>query len=311
MVFYLLCDYMYQGLYTSKQSNQFKTVLLLVLFPMLLALVVWGVFVFLSDSPTLIAKAQDALFAMTQLMTVMVPIIVIWCLIMFFFQKNLMFHFTGAKEISRKQEPELYNLVENLCISRGLPVPRIGIIEDSGLNAFALGWRMSDSRVVFTRGLLRTLDKKEIEAVAWHELTHILNKDSLLMMVMVLYIGIIGVIGEILMRTRSNDSNNRNPLIFVGIGLIILGYIAYPLIRLAVSRRREFLADAGAVELTHDNQAMISALRKISQKPTINLQNSETASLFIANPLSPESWFWSLFQTHPPIEERISALQNY
>lgn len=222
-----------------------------------------------------------------------------------------MFSFSGAKAITRKENPEIYNLVENLCISRGLPTPKIGIIENPGMNAFALGWRASDSWIVFTSWLLKNLEKHEIEAVAAHELTHIINKDSLLMLVMVLYVGAISLFGEILIRTWSKgDSNSKgkNLLPLIGIVFLLLGYIVYPLVRLAISRKREYLADAGSVLLTKDNQAMISALRKISQNAEIPLKNNEMAAMFISNPLNKLS---SWFETHPSLEDRIKALEGY
>lgn len=201
-------------------------------------------------------------------------------------------------------------MIENLCISRGLPTPRIGIIETPGMNAFALGWRPKDSWIVFTRGLLNALEKSEIEAVAGHELTHIINKDSLLMLVMVLYIGAISLLGEILLRSggRGGNSKNKNVLPLIGLVLLMLGYLFYPLVKLAISRKREYLADAGSVELTKDNQAMISALRKISARPEVKLDNKEMAAMFIVNPFKKMS---SLFQTHPSIEDRIKALEHY
>ena len=172
-------------------------------------------------------------------------------------------------------------MIENLCISKGLPTPRIGIIETPGMNAFALGWRPKDSWIVFTRGLLNALEKSEIEAVAGHELTHIINNASLLMLVMVLYIGAISLLGEILLRSggRGGNSKNKNVLPLIGLVLLMLGYLFYPLVKLAISRKRE-----------------------------VKLDNKEMAAMFIANPFKKMS---SLFQTHPSIEDRIKALEHY
>ena len=231
-------------------------------------------------------RMQEALTETGAALALLAPVLMIWLLISFFFQRQLMFSFSWAKPVTRAQEPKLYNMIENLCISKGLPTPRIGIIETSGMNAFALGWRPKDSWIVFTRGLLNALEKSEIEAVAGHELTHIINKDSLLMLVMVLYIGAISLLGEILLRSggRGGNSKNKNVLPLIGLVLLMLGYLFYPLVKLAISRKREYLADAGSVELTKDNQAMISALRKISARPEVKLDNKEMAAMFIANP---------------------------
>lgn len=255
-------------------------------------------------------RMQEALTETGAALALLAPVLMIWLLISFFFQRQLMFSFSWAKPVTRAQEPKLYNMIENLCISKGLPTPRIGIIETPGMNAFALGWRPKDSWIVFTRGLLNALEKSEIEAVAGHELTHIINKDSLLMLVMVLYIGAISLLGEILLRSggRGGNSKNKNVLPLIGLVLLMLGYLFYPLVKLAISRKREYLADAGSVELTKDNQAMISALRKISARPEVKLDNKEMAAMFIANPFKKMS---SLFQTHPSIEDRIKALEHY
>jgi len=245
-----------------------------------------------------------------EILVVLWPVLMIWILIAFFFQRQLIFSFSGAKPITRQEHPEIYNIVENLCISRGLPTPKIWIINQEWMNAFALGRRASDSRIVFTTGLLEKLDKREIEAVAAHELTHIINKDTLLMLVIVLYIWAISIIGDILIRTGRGKWNGKgkNILPLIGLALMILWYLLYPLIRLAISRKREYLADAGSVQLTKDNQAMISALKKINQKPEIELKNKEMSAMFIENPLDNA---FSIFQTHPSIEDRIKALENY
>jgi len=234
-----------------------------------------------------------------------------------------MFKFSGAKEITRTENPEIYNIVENLCISRGLPLPKIWIIPTPGLNAFATGRKTKDSRIVFTQGLLDTLNKKEIEAVAAHELSHITNKDSMLMLVTVVFIGIISVLGEILIRIRigGNNKDNRIQLItmLAWLAFLLLGYLVYPLLRLAISRKREFLADAGAVELTKDNDAMISALRKISGHSSVPNAKKNVAMFFIESPTVSnaevteigKSKKSSIRDTHPSIDERISALQNF
>jgi heat shock protein HtpX len=197
------------------------------------------------------------------------------------------------------------------------------MIETSGLNAFATGRRTKDSRIVFTRGLLDTLNKREIEAVAAHELSHIINKDSMLMLVTVVFIGIISVVGELLIRVRigGNNKGSRTQLIMVimGIAFLLLGYLIYPLIRLAISRKREFLADAGSVELTKDNQAMISALQKISGQSAVPSANKNIAMFFIESPRASNEEVMgmakpkasSLRDTHPSIAERISALQHF
>jgi heat shock protein HtpX len=289
------------------RTNRMKSFLLVLSLPLILGIVVFLAFyqgaleTWMSNE----AVINAALDWTMNFLSVCVPILLIWLAIAFFCQKKIMFSFSWARELTRKENPELYNIVENLCITRWLPTPKIWIIEDNWMNAFAVWWRMKDSWVCFTRWLINNLDKKEIEAVAWHELTHIINKDSLLMAITILYIGIVWTIWREIYY-RSSDEKTRK----LWLAFVILWYAFYPLIRLAISRKREYLADAGSVVLTHDNQAMISALRKIWQNSTVNLKNDSIASLFIENPLTWGS-LSTLFQTHPSIEDRIKALEHY
>ena len=213
----------------------------------------------------------------------------------------------------RTENPEIYNIVENLRISQGLPTPNIGIIDDDSLNAFATWWKIEKSWIVFSRWLISKLNKAEIEAVAAHELSHIINKDSLLMIVIVVFVGIIGTLGQILIRVRSkNDSWKGNPLPLIGLVFLIVGYLLYPFIQFAISRKREYLADAGSVVMTKDKYAMISALQKISQDPVIeSIEKDTVAAMCIQSPFAGKSKFKSLLSTHPSIEDRVKALESY
>ena len=287
------------------RTNRIKTYILVFSLPVILAIVIFLI-CYYDISKTGITNGSvvnEAMDNTVEFLSIWVPLLLIWLVIAFYYEKKIMFSFSWAKEVTRKEEPEIYNIVENLCITRWLHTPKIGIIEEEWMNAFALWRRTKDSRICFTRWLINNLDRKEIEAVAGHELTHIINKDSMLMLVTILYIWAIGTAWRyIYFRWWSGKRNN------IWLALIVLWYAFYPLIRLAISRKREYLADAGSVLLTHDNQAMISALRKISQKPKVSLKNDSIASLFIENPLSGIS---TLFQTHPSIEDRIKALEHY
>lgn len=311
----------YQWMIGFKQSNQRKTILLMVLFPIFLFALTLLITTFFATNSAydMTIRFNEGIRITGEIFIVLLPIIIIRGIITFFFQKQIMFGFSGAKELTRKENPEIYNIVENLCISRGLPLPKIGIIKDHGMNAFATGRRASDSWVVFTSWLLENLDKREIEAVAAHELSHIINKDSMLMLVTVIFIGIVSVVGEILIRSSySNNSNNNknNILPLIGLWFILLGYLVYPLIRLAISRKREFMADLGSVELTKDSQAMISALQKISGNARVPSANKNIAMFFIDSPsdeynINKKFKKSSIRDTHPSIDERIQALQNY
>ena len=195
------------------------------------------------------------------------------------------------------------------------------IMEDDSMNAFATWRQQKKARIVFSRWLINKLDKKELEAVAWHELTHIINKDVLLMAVIITFVWIISTVWEILLRgswriKSSKDSWNAW-LVIIGIWLwlMILWYLIYPLIRLAVSRKREFLADAWSVELTKDKFAMISALQKIEKDSTIeSIKKHSVAAMCIETPFAKKdksSRRRQLRMTHPSISDRVKALQDY
>jgi len=293
-----------------------RSIFLLISFPLLLWAFVVLLLVGIYSYEGYTVSWSEWLWLANEILLFLWPIILIWGIISFFFHRQIVFKFTWAKPITRKEIPEVYNIVENLCISRWLAVPKIGIIEDNSMNAFALGWNTKHAWIVFSRWLINRLDKKEIEAVAAHELTHIINKDSLMMIVIVVFVGVIGTLWQILIRMRwsSNNGKDNNVIPLVGLGLLILWYLVYPLIRLALSRKREFLADAGAVELTKDKYAMISALQKISSDSRIeSIQKDTVAAMCIESPLEGKNpgFFSKLLATHPPIAERIKALESY
>lgn len=310
-------------IYSSIHQNRFKSLCLLILFPVLLFLItnIILTFSFIDSSEWIyfLQSRKIALYETNNIFLLLWPIIIIWWVISFFFHRQIIFKFAWAKPITRKENPEIYNIVENLCISKWLATPKIWIIEDNSLNAFATWWNVKNGRIVFSRWLLNKLNKSEIEAVAWHELTHILNKDSLMMIIIVVFVWIIGTLGQILIRSSGRSSSDDNKswgiLILIWFGLLLLWYLIYPLIRLALSRKREYLADAGSVELTKDKYAMISALQKISQDPIIeSIQKDTVAAMCIENPFSKtksSSFFRNLLSTHPSIEDRVKALENY
>ncbi len=317
-------------LQSSIWANRTKSLILIVSFPVLLFGILFLVFLLLSmkwavEPQTFEVYAQESLALNLMAFTYLGPILLVWCLISFAFHRQIIFAFSGAKPLERRICPDVYNIVENLCISRGLPMPQIGILEDDSMNAFAVGWRPKNAWIVFSRGLLNTLNKKEVEAVAAHELTHIINRDSLLMVVVICFIGAIATIWEIIVRwgwrfgwsRDSKDSGQiKMAIMVIGFVFLILGYVVFPLVQLALSRKREYLADAGSVELTHDSESMIAALEKISADSVIESINKWTvAAMCIATPFEKKSGFWSwvknLFSTHPRIEDRISALRTY
>ena len=318
----------YQWMQSFKEENQRKTVLLLVLFPVMLLLIFW---VIISIFWTETGSWQEWWYLTLQIFPVVIFVIIVWWAVSFYFQKDIMFGLSGAKAITRKDNPEVYNIVENLCISRWLPMPKIAIIKESWMNAFATWWRQKDSWIAFTSWLLENLDKSEIEAVAGHELTHLINRDSLLMYVAFVFIGIVTVVGQLILRTWLSSKSSKKSWWILAFWLIflVLWYLFYPLIKLAISRKREYMADLWSVELTRDNQSMISALRKISSNSYVSSANDSISSFFIAEPKvavssmkRSEYWLWnyasnnwkiktSIRDSHPSIDDRIARLQNY
>lgn len=225
---------------------------------------------------------------------------------------------TGAKEADLNQYRELHRIVENLAITAGLPKPRVYVIEDAAPNAFAAGRDPKHAVVAVTTGLLARLERSELEGVLAHELSHIGNRDILVMTVAVVLAGFIAIVADVFLRMSffgGNNRNNKNPILLVaGIVAIIVAPIAAQLIRLAVSRRREFLADASGALLTRYPDALASALQKIaSYDVPMRRANHATAHLFISNPFGPHeagAWIAKLFSTHPPVEERVAALEG-
>lgn len=308
-------------LQTSIWSNRLKSLYLIALMPFLV--LVWIFLWFFFTYWRIDEIVLNEIFTSS---LISLPILTIWFFIAVLFQRQIIFKFSWAKPITRKENPEIYNIVENLCISRWLPIPKIWILEDDSMNAFATGWNPKNSWVVFSRWLINRLDKSEIEAVAAHELTHVINWDIKIMVLSTVFVWIIWTLWEILIRISawnnswsSSNKNNKwwNPLLIIWIILYILWIIVLPLINLAISRKREFLADAWSVELTKDKLSMINALKKISGDSTIeSIKKASVAQMCIENPFSKKAkwfsnFFWSFFSTHPSIESRISVLEKY
>ena len=236
---------------------------------------------------------------------------------------------SGAKPIEREENRELYRIVENLSITAGIPMPALYLINDPAPNAFATGRDKKHAAIAVTSGLLGMMEKNELEGVLAHEMSHIGNRDILLQSVIVVLVGIIAMMSNMMMhssfRGRNNDREGGNPIIMIiGIVLVILSPIIATLIQLAVSRKREFLADATGALITRYPEGLASALQKISDYPRgLDKANNATAHMFIANPFGGDSdgdgeldknqkvsWLTKMFMTHPPIDERIKALLN-
>lgn len=239
----------------------------------------------------------------------------------YYWSDKIVLGISGAKPIEKKNNPEVYRLVENLCIAAGLPLPKIYILEDSAPNAFATGRDPKHAAICFTSGILDKLSKQELEGVTAHELSHVGNRDTLLMSVVSVLVGTIALLSDFFMRSmwfgRHSNRDNRGGnsiMLVVAIVAAILAPIVAMLIQLAVSRRRELLADASGVLLTRYPEGLASALLKISSdREQLEAANRGTAHLYIVNPLKgkqAQAWLASLFNTHPPIDVRVKALRE-
>jgi heat shock protein HtpX len=228
---------------------------------------------------------------------------------------------TDSKPLSRNENKRVYNLVENLCIATGMSTPKINIIDDDSLNAFASGINPKSFSISLSKGIIEKLNDEELEAVIAHELTHIRNRDVRLLIISIIFVGIFAFISQAIFRgvqfgSLGKGKKNGGAGIFIALALALVGFLIATLFRFALSRKREYLADAGSAELTHRPMALASALRKISEDPTIEaVKRKDIAQLFIENPQVNEkkSSFSldSLFSTHPPISKRIQLLEQF
>lgn len=319
------------GLYTHIASNKFRSMLLLAgLFVLIYVLVFAGALVaeVMSDSRRTVnfylAAATHDLIKALPIATVASAL---WIVIAYFFHQKMIDALTGGHDVTRQEQPRLYNLLENLCISRGIPMPKLKIMESDALNAFATGLNQRQYSVTVTSGLLNALNDQEMEAVLGHELTHIRNGDVQLMVVAVIIAGVIGFVGEMVFRvffnggfrfgggrSSSSDSDRRGGgggaifAILIAAALVALAWVLSQVVRLALSRSREYLADAGSVELTKNPDAMISALRKIENRGELPGATSAVMEMCIDNP---REGFADLFATHPSVDSRVQALVKF
>jgi heat shock protein HtpX len=311
------------GLQTYIWNNNMRSIALLLGFPVLVLGVVYAILVLIQafQGATLERGLEDAAAHLPTAGLIALGISAAWYAIAYLGNQAFINLSTGSRVVTRDEQPELYNLVENLCISRGMSVPALRIIETPARNAFASGLTEQKAVITVTRGILDTLDTDELEAVLAHELSHVRHRDMRLMVIAAVFVGVISVVGEMLFRNmiwinvpRTGPRNRREgggqagALILIAFAIIAISYVLAIVVRLALSRRREFLADAGSVELTKNPDAMIRALLKISGHSDLPHAPEEVREMFLDN--HPEG-FAGLFSTHPPIEARIEALKRY
>ena len=311
------------GLKTHIWNNNLRSILLLILFPVLLLFLAFAVML-IWTSYTHSGSGADgfalALNAMPSAAPVTLGIAGGWFAIAFLGHQKMIDMATKSVSVTKSQEPRAYKLLENLCISRGIPTPKLKIMETPVMNAFASGINTKNYTVALTRGLMDNLDDEELEAVIAHELSHIENQDVRTMIIAVIFVGIFAFFGESLLRNmfrvhmprtsrhRRSGGDNAGAMIFFAIAIMIFVYFFAIMIRFALSRKREYIADAGAVELTKNPDAMIRALQKISGRAALENVPAEVREMAIENP---RTGFAGMFATHPPIEKRIEALVKY
>jgi heat shock protein HtpX len=312
------------GLYTHIQSNRRRSIGLLIgLFVLVYVMVYSAALMFEAMNydagvPWLLRKAWRDLVMAAPFATIGAAL---WIWIAYKFNQSLVDLVTGAREVTRQEEPRLYNLLENLCISRGIPMPKLKILDTPALNAFASGMNQKQYSVTVTTGLLAALDDAEIEAVLGHELTHIRNGDVRMLVIAVIIAGVISFFAEMVFRMffysrgwgKSSGDSDRGKggagiAIVIAIALIAVAWFLSVVIRFSLSRKREFLADAGSVELTKNPDAMISALRKIENRGELEVATSGVMEMCIDNP---REGFQDLFATHPSVDKRVDALVRY
>lgn len=289
------------NLYTQADSNIRKTWFLMIFFLLFVIGLGWGFSYLLEDIGFVVVASLLALF---QLITG-------W-----FYSDKIILKMSGAKKIEKKDNPELYRIVENLCITAGLPLPEIYIINERQPNAFTTGRKKEEAKIVVTQGLLDRLDRRELEGVIAHELAHVGNRDVFLASLVVVLVSVVSILSRLFLRFSylqgRRDRKNKSGLLgLLGLVGALLAPLAASLIRLSISRKREFLADADGALLTRDPQGLADALKKISsyQIEMKNL-NTSTAHLYFSNPLKEKNFLAKLFMTHPPVEERIKALES-
>jgi heat shock protein HtpX len=315
------------GLYTHIRSNRRRSIALLAgLFFLVYVLVFAGAL--LAEALTINAPLDYLLRAAQYDFVKAFPFAtigtIVWVLIAYQFHQSMIDAVTGAHPVTRQEEPELYNLLENLCISRGITMPTLRIADDDALNAFATGLNQKQYSITVTRGLMHALNAQEMEAVLGHELTHIRNGDVRMMVIAVVIAGVISFFGEMIFRLffqasfyggfgrRSRENGDRRGgaglAVLIAMALIVVSWVLSIVIRFALSRQREYLADAGSVELTKNPDAMIWALRKIENRGELHAANSAVMEMCVDNPRQD---FSDIFATHPSVDARVEALVKF
>ena len=314
----------YIGIQTQQRSNNIKSIFLLFMFPVLLIGLVY-LFFLISISYTAentFSSWELAREYTLQALPFVIIVVTIWFFIAYFANTMMIQLATNSTTLERKENKRVYNLVENVCMANGMTMPKVNVIEDNALNAFASGINKKSYTVTLTRGIINTLDDNELGGVIAHELTHIRNRDVRLLIISIIFVGIFTMIAQMatriafyssMSRNRGGNKNNGAGVLIMMLIIVALGVIGYVfslLIRLAISRKREYMADAGAAQMTKNPLALASALRKISRNPEIkSVKREDVAQLYIEH--KAKGTLSGLFATHPSIEHRIAILEQF
>lgn len=310
----------YVGIHTQISRNNRMSVLYLIAFPTLVLCAVYAFFFFLSgdeQQSANISQINDSFLSVAPWVT---GGVLIWFLIAFTFHTKIIDSATGAKTLERKENMRVYNLVENLCMTEGMSMPKVHIIEDPALNAFASGLSEKSYTVTLTRGIIDKLNDEELEGVIAHELMHIRNRDVRLLVITIIFVGIFSFAVQILFRSMLYGSRSRGKkdgkAMLIAMIIAAIAYFLALLFKFGLSRKREYMADAGAADMTKKPQALASALRKISGNHEIkSVKSDDVKEMFIENRPDTASGFLGglggLFATHPPIDKRIKVLEEF
>ena len=304
----------YVGIYQQQKSNNFKSILLLLAFPTLVLACVYAFFLFANPEHQNVAFDQFVNAA-----PVVLIVVAIWFTIAYFANTLMIQYATKSESLNRKENMRVYNLVENLCISQGMQMPKVNVIETNALNAFASGINQKTYTVTLTRGIINKLNDEELEGVIAHELMHIKNHDVRLLIISIIFVGIFSFVVQVAFRSmlygggnqKNKKDNGKAMLVILLISAV--AYLVSILFKFALSRKREYMADAGAAEMTKNPRALANALRKISGNSTVEDVQGDVQQMFIDhdNSKSLAGGLGNLFATHPPIQKRIQVLEQF
>jgi heat shock protein HtpX len=332
----------YVGIQSQISKNNWNSAVLLLMFPCIILGMLWvfcAIFGIRHDydyygNPTYYFDSEPVNAMWLEWAPWAIAIVAIWLLIAYTFNAQMIQHATGAKPLERRENPRIYNMVENLCMTCGMDMPKINIVDDPQLNAFASGINKKSYTVTLTTGIINFLNDQELEGVIAHELTHIRNRDTKVLIISIVFVGILSTLLSVLtngilrmflyggLSSRRSDSKDNGGGVAVIVVIIAatvcaaIGYFLTMLTRFAISRKREFMADAGGAEMTRNPLALASALRKISGNPGLgHVEREDVAQLFIIHPKKMTQGFFdrmqSLFSTHPSTAERIRILEQF